>query len=49
MKKSKFAEQQILFALMQADSGHAVPDVFRQMAISEATCQPRESSFIRSW
>jgi hypothetical protein len=48
MRKSKFAKQQIPFALKQADSGHAVQDVFRQIGISEATCQPRESSFMRS-
>ena len=37
MKKSKFTEEQILFALKQADAGQAVPDVCRQMGISEAT------------
>ena len=37
MKKSKFTKEQILFALKQADAGQAVPDVCRQMGISEAT------------
>ena len=37
MKKSKFAEEQILFALKQADVGQPVGDVCRQMGISEAT------------
>ena len=37
MKKSKFTEEQILFALKQAAAGQAVPDVCRQMGISEAT------------
>lgn len=37
MKKSKFTEQQILFALKQADAGQVVADVCRQMGISEAT------------
>jgi hypothetical protein len=37
MKKSKFSEEQILFALKQADAGQVVGDVCRQMGISEAT------------
>jgi putative transposase len=37
MKRSKFTEEQILFALKQADSGQPVRDVCRQMGISEAT------------
>jgi putative transposase len=37
MKRSKFTEKQILFALKQADSGQPVGDVCRQMGISEAT------------
>jgi len=37
MKKSKFTEEQILFALKQADAGQSVGDVCRQMGISEAT------------
>jgi putative transposase len=37
MKKSKFTEEQILFALKQGDSGQPVSDVCRQMGISEAT------------
>jgi putative transposase len=37
MKKSKFTEEQILFALKQADAGQPVGDVCRQMGISEAT------------
>ncbi len=36
MKRSKFTEEQILFALKQADSGQPVGDVCRQMGISEA-------------
>lgn len=36
MKKSKFTEEQILFALKQADAGQLAPDVCRQMGISEA-------------
>jgi putative transposase len=37
MKKSRFTEEQILFALKQADAGQPVADVCRQMGISEAT------------
>lgn len=37
MKRSKFTEEQILFALKQADAGQPVGDVCRQMGISEAT------------
>lgn len=37
MKKSKFSEEQIAFALRQAEGGTPVPDVCRQMGVSEAT------------
>lgn len=37
MKKSKFTEEQILYAPKQDDAGRPVGDVCRQMAISEAT------------
>lgn len=37
MKKSRLTEEQILFALKQADAGQAVADVCRQIGISEAT------------
>lgn len=37
MKRSKFTEQQIVFALKQADTGVAVAEVCRKMGISEAT------------
>ena len=37
MKKSKFTEEQILFALKRADAGQLVGDVCRQMGVSEAT------------
>lgn len=36
-KRSKFTEEQILFALKQAETGQVVGDVCRQMGISEAT------------
>ena len=37
MKKSKFSEEQIAYALRQAEAGTAVPDVCRQLGVSEAT------------
>jgi len=37
MKKSRFTEEQITFALRQADSGMPVADVCRQPGVSEAT------------
>jgi putative transposase len=37
MKTTKFTEQQIAFALRQAESGTRVSEVCRKMGISEAT------------
>lgn len=37
MKKSKFTEAQIVFALQQAESGVTVAEVCRKLGISEAT------------
>ena len=37
MKKSKFSEEQIAYALRLAESGTPVADVCRQMGIAEAT------------
>ncbi len=37
MKKSKFTEEQIAFALRQAESGTTVTEVCRKMGVSEAT------------
>ena len=37
MKKSKYTEEQIAFALRQAESGTVVGEVCRKMGISEAT------------
>lgn len=37
MKKSKFSEEQIAYVLRQVEGGAAVPDVCRQMGVSEAT------------
>jgi len=37
MKKSRFSEEQITYALRQADGGTPVVDVCRQLGVSEAT------------
>lgn len=37
MKKSRFTEEQIAYALRQADAGTPVADVCRGLGISEAT------------
>ncbi len=37
MKKSKFTEQQIVFALKQVETGIPVAEVCRKIGISEAT------------
>ena len=37
MERSRFTEEQILFALKQVTAGQPVADVCRQMGISEAT------------
>ena len=37
MKKSKFTEEQIAFALRQAESGTTVAEVCHKMGISKAT------------
>lgn len=37
MKKSKYTDEQIAFALKQADTGTRVEEICRKMGISEAT------------
>jgi putative transposase len=37
MKKTRFTEQQIAFALKQGETGTAVAEVVRKLGISEAT------------
>ena len=37
MKKSKFSEEQIAYAVRQAESGTAIADVCLQIGVSEAT------------
>ncbi len=37
MKRSKFSEEQVTYALRQVESGTPVGDVCRQLGVSEAT------------
>ena len=37
MKRSKYSEEQIAYALRQAETGTAVGDVCRQLGVSETT------------
>jgi putative transposase len=45
MKKSKFTEQQIAFALRQAETGTKVNEIIRQMGITEQTFYRRKRKF----
>ena len=38
MKRSRYTDEQIAYALRQAESGTPVADVCRQMGVSEASC-----------
>ena len=37
MKRSKFSEEQVIYALRQSEAGTSVSDVCRQLGVSEAT------------
>jgi len=39
MKKSRFTEEQIMYALRQAEGGTPVADVCRQLGVSEASSE----------
>ena len=37
MKRSRFSEEQIVYAIRQAEGGTPVGDLFRQLGVSDAT------------
>ena len=45
MKKSKFTEAQIVFALKQSETGVRVPELCRKMGISDATFYNRMKKY----
>lgn len=49
MKRSKYTEEQITFALKQAELGTAVPEVCRKMGVSEATFYNWKKKFGGAW
>jgi len=49
MKRSRFTDEQIAYALRQVESGTAVGDVCRQMGISEATFYVWKKKYANLW
>lgn len=47
MKRSKFSEEQIVYALRQADSGPPVGDLCRQFGIAEQTFYAWKKKYAR--
>ena len=47
MKKSRYSDEQITYALRQVEGGTAVADVCRQIRISEATLYLRKKKYGR--
>jgi putative transposase len=45
MKRSKFAEEQVAYALRQVEAGTPVPDICRQLGVSEATFYAWEKKY----
>ncbi|SEJ32689.1 Transposase [Dyadobacter sp. SG02] len=46
MKKSKFTEVQIAYALRQSEAGTRVEDICRQMGVSQAIFLPGKRSLV---
>jgi len=49
MGKKHFSEEQIAFALRQAESGTAVAEIIRKLGISEQALLPLEEAVRRTW
>lgn len=49
MKKTKYTEQQIAFALKQAETGTRVAEVCRKMGISECSGQQKPDKVLDSF
>jgi len=45
MKRSKFSEEQIVYAIRQADAGTPVGDLCRQLGVSDATFYARKKKY----
>jgi putative transposase len=46
MKRSKFSEEQIVYAIRQADAGTPVGDLCRQLGVSDATFYARKKKYV---
>ena len=46
MKRSKFSEEQVAYALRQVEAGTPVPDICRQLGVSEATFYVRKKKYV---
>ncbi|MCH1439182.1 MAG: transposase [Rubripirellula sp.] len=49
MKKSKFTDQQIAFALKQAETGTPIEEVCRKLGISQQNFYRWRKKFARLW
>jgi transposase-like protein len=49
MKRSRFSEEQIVYAIRQAESGTPVGDLCRQLGVSDATFYAWEKRRMRTW
>ena len=47
MKRKRYSDEQIAFALRQAESGTAVEEICRKLGLSEPTCLTLEEAVCR--